>query len=118
MRRIWLPDLCAFPPREARPGTNDVLFTIQTATQVNYDEARIALLSLETGKWRTLFDGGSYARFVPSGHIVYAHAGALMAVPFDQARLQVKGSPVPVRQSLGRRFRRARFGSSSGHRTM
>jgi len=82
------------------PGTNIVLLTIQMATQVTYDDARIALLSLETGKWRTLFDGGSYARFVPSGHIVYAHGGALMAVPFDLPRLQVRGSPVPVQQGV------------------
>jgi serine/threonine protein kinase len=81
------------------PG-NTVLFTIQTTTQITYDDARIALLSLETGKWRTLFEGGSYARYVPSGHIVYAHAGALMAVPFDLARLQVRGSPVPVQQGV------------------
>jgi serine/threonine-protein kinase len=82
------------------PGNKIVLFTIQMATQVNYDEARIALLSLETGKWRTLLEGGSYARFVPSGHIVYARAGALMAVPFDLTRLQLRGSPVPVRQGV------------------
>jgi serine/threonine-protein kinase len=82
------------------PGNNTVLFTIQTTTQITYDDARIALLSLETGKWRTLFEGGSYARYVPSGHIVYAHAGTLMAVPFDLARLQVRGSPVPVQQGV------------------
>jgi serine/threonine protein kinase len=82
------------------PGNNTVLFTIQTTTQITYDDARIALLSLETGKWRTLLAGGSYARYVPSAHIVYAHAGALMAVPFDLARLQVRGSPVPVQQGV------------------
>jgi serine/threonine-protein kinase len=82
------------------PGNNAVLFTIQTTTQITYDDARIALLSLETGKWRTLFEGGSYARHVTSGHIVYARAGALMAVPFDLARLQVRGSPVPVQQGV------------------
>ena len=82
------------------PGNNTVLFTIQTTTQVTYDDARIALLSLKTGKWRTLFEGGSYARYVPSGHIVYAHAGALMAVPFDLSSLQVRGSPAPVRQGV------------------
>ncbi|HEY6945407.1 MAG TPA: protein kinase [Candidatus Acidoferrum sp.] len=82
------------------PGNNNVLFTIQTTTQGTYDDARIALLSLETGKWRTPFEGGSYARYVPSGHIVYAHAGALMAVPFNLSSLQVKGSPAPVQQGV------------------
>lgn len=82
------------------PGNKTVLFTIQTATQVSYDEARIALLSLDTGKWRTLFEGGSYARYVPSGHIVYAHAGTLMAVPFDLNHLQITGSPGLVQDGV------------------
>jgi hypothetical protein len=69
-------------------------------TQASYDEARIAVLSLQTGKWRTILEGGSYARYVASGHIVYAHAGTLMAVPFDVARLQVTGSPVPVQEGV------------------
>lgn len=82
------------------PGNKAVLFTIQLSTQVNYDEARIAVLSLETGKWRTVIEGGSYARYVPSGQIVYAHGGALMAVPFDLLSLQVKGSPAPAQQGV------------------
>jgi serine/threonine protein kinase/Tol biopolymer transport system component len=82
------------------PGNRAVLFTIQMMTQASYDDARVALLSLETGKWRTLFDGGSYARYVPSGHIVYARAGALMAVPFDLARLQVTGPAAPVQDGV------------------
>jgi serine/threonine protein kinase len=82
------------------PGNKGVLFTIQVMSQVSYDEARIALLSPRTGKWQTLLEGGSYARYVPSGHIVYAHSGALMAVPFDLARLQVTGPPAPVQEGV------------------
>lgn len=82
------------------PGNSAVLFTIQMATQVSYDDARIALLSLQTGKWRTLFNGGSYARYVPSGHIVFAHAGTLLAVPFDLANLQVTGPQAPVQEGV------------------
>jgi len=82
------------------PGGKAVLFTIQMATQASYDDARIALLSLETGKWRTVAEGGSYARYVPSGHIVYARGGTLMAVPFDLRRLQVIGTPIPVQDGV------------------
>lgn len=82
------------------PGNRAVLFTIQTTTQVSYDDARIAVLSLETGKWRTLFEGGFYARYVASGHIVYAHAGGLLAVPFDLNRLQPTGLPAPVQEGV------------------
>jgi len=82
------------------PGGKAVLFTIQLATQTTYDESRVAVLSLESGKWRTLLEGGSYARYVPSGHIVYAHSGSLMAAPFDLQHLQVSGKPVPVLEGL------------------
>lgn len=82
------------------PGNNAVLFTIQTATQATYDDAGIAVLSLRTGKWRMLLQGGSYARYVSSGHILYAHAGALLAVPFDLQRLQIVGSPAPVLEGV------------------
>jgi serine/threonine-protein kinase len=82
------------------PGNKALLFTIQVMTQASYDEARIAVLSLETGKWRTLLEGGSYARYVPPGRIVYARAGALMAVPFDVTRLQLAGPPAPVQEGV------------------
>jgi Tol biopolymer transport system component len=82
------------------PGNKAVLFTIQVMAQTSYDDARIAVLPLQTGKWRTLIEGGSYARYVSSGHIVYARAGALMAVPFDLTRLQVTGPPAPVQEGV------------------
>lgn len=82
------------------PGNKAVLFTIQVTTQSSYDDAHIAVLSLQTGKWRTLIEGGSYAHYVPSGHIVYAHAGVLMAVPFDLASLRVTGTPAPAQEGV------------------
>jgi len=82
------------------PGNNAVLFTIQLDTQASFDDARIAVLSLKTGKWRTIIEGGSYARYVSPGYVVYAHAGALMAVPFDVAHLQVTGSPAPAQEGI------------------
>ena len=82
------------------PGNKAVLFTIQLTTQSSYDEARIAVLSLATGKWQTVVDGGSYARYVAGGEIVYAHAGTLMAVPFDLAKLQVTSPAAPVQEGV------------------
>ena len=82
------------------PGGKYVLFTIQAGTGSSYDDARIAVLSLETGKWRTLLMGGSYARYVPPAHVVYAHAGSLMAVVFDLSRMEMRGAPVPVQEGV------------------
>ena len=82
------------------PDGKNVIFTMQVASGSSFDEARIAVLSLETDKWRTLLTGGSYARYVPPGHIVYAHAGSLMAVPFDLSRIELRGAPVPVQEGV------------------
>jgi len=40
--------------------------------------------------------GGRDARYVETGHLVYARSGTLLAVPFDLARLEVTGGPVPL----------------------
>jgi len=54
------------------------------------------------GERRNLVRGpaGEAPKYVPSGHVVYAQAGTLMAVPFDSARVQVTGDAVPVVQGV------------------
>ena len=80
---------------EMLPGGRAVLFTI-TALTGGLDAAQVAVLDLQTGMRRVLVRGGSHAHYVPSGHLVYAAAGTLRAVPFDLARLETRGTPVPV----------------------
>ena len=80
------------------PGGKAALFTIWTSTR--FDDARIGLVSLKTGERRVLIEGGAYARYVPSGHLVYARSGGLLAVPFDLARLQVTGPPVSILEDV------------------
>lgn len=40
--------------------------------------------------------GGSHAHFAPSGHLVYGAVGTLLAVAFELARMETRGTPVPV----------------------
>ena len=80
---------------EMLPGGRAVLFTI-TALTGGLDAAQVAVLDLQTGTRTVLVRGGSHAHYVPSGHLVYAAAGTLRAVPFDLARLETRGTPVPV----------------------
>ena len=40
--------------------------------------------------------GGSHAHYVTTGHLVYGAGGTLRAVAFDLARLETRGTPVPV----------------------
>ena len=80
---------------ELLPGGRAVLFTI-TAVTGGLDAAQVAVLDLQTGTRKILVRGGSHAHYVSSGHLVYAAAGTLRAVPFDLARLETRGTPVPV----------------------
>lgn len=83
----------AFYP-EFLPGGKAVLISIKGFH--NPDYGVIALLSLPTGERRVLLEGGTNPRYAASGHIVFARSGAIMAVPFDLARLEVTGSPVTL----------------------
>jgi len=82
------------------PDGDSVLLTVATADVDNWDDARIELLSLRTGKRRVLIEGGTCARYVRSGYIVYARKGRLLAVPFALDRLQVLGPPVVVLENV------------------
>jgi eukaryotic-like serine/threonine-protein kinase len=77
------------------PGGHAVLFTITAATG-GLDASQVAVLDLRTGTQKILVRGGSQAQYLPSGHLVYAAAGALRAVAFDLARLEAIGAPIPV----------------------
>ena len=79
------------------PNGNDVLFTI-TGGGTNPD--RIAVLSLDSGEYRTVVETGYYGRYVPSGHIIYAVGGTLMAVPFDLGSLEATGFAAPVLENV------------------
>ena len=65
-------------------------------TGTGYDDADIDVLSLRTGKLKTVARGGYFGRYLPSGHIVYVHQGTLFAVPFDSGRMETRGSALPV----------------------
>ena len=82
------------------PGGKAILFTL--AGSSNWDEARIVAQSLDTGERRVLIEGGSDARYLPTGHIVYALGPTLFAVPFDVRSLELTGGPVSVLDEVRR----------------
>jgi len=75
------------------PGGKALLFTSVTT---GWDTANILLRSLDGGEPRVLIQGGTDARYVNTGHILYMKLGTLMAVPFDIASLQITGPPVAL----------------------
>ena len=84
---------------------SSLLFSIAKRTNVDidrWDAAQVVVQSLETGVRKTLIEGGTDARYVPTGHIVYASRGNLFAVPFDLSKLEVTGGAVPVVEGVRR----------------
>ena len=65
-------------------------------------DTHIVVVSLKTGARRTIVEHGSDARYIPTGHIVYAEGDALLAVRFDLGRQQVIGDSFPVVQGVRR----------------
>lgn len=89
-RNHWWPEFL--------PDGRAVLFTI---VRGGSDQDReIAVLDLETDEYAVLIPGGSYPRYASTGHIVYGAESTLRAVPFDLARLEVTGDPVPVLEGV------------------
>ncbi len=81
------------------PGGRAVLFTSQTVS-LDFDQANIEVLNLETKERRVLQRGGSYGRYLPTGHLVFVQGGTLFAVAMDPDTLRVQGSPVPVLEDV------------------
>ena len=78
------------------PGGKAIIFTVVTAGMESYNDARVELHVLGTTQRKILVQGGFGARYSPSGHIVYANAGSLYAVPFDVKSLETTGLPIKV----------------------
>src|SRR5262245_13169945 len=92
----------AFGP-QILPGGKVVLFTLAKAAGVDrWDKAQIVVQTLGSNDRKVLIDGGSDARFIPTGHIVYGLAGTLFAVPFDLRKLDVFGGRVPIVEGVSR----------------
>ena len=77
------------------PGGKAIIFTIETSGKT-FDEATIVAQVLESGQRKVLIEGGTFARYLRTGHLLFARSDALFAVKFDPERLLVSGSPVQV----------------------
>jgi serine/threonine-protein kinase len=76
------------------PNGKAALFTIWRG---DYKNVSIGVVDLGTGITRKLFDGGTSAHYVQSGHIVFAGIDeSLSAVPFNLSQLEVMGPTVQI----------------------
>ena len=79
---------------EALPGGQAILYTI--LTEGGLDASQIAVLDLTNGTSRVVLRGGSHGTYVPTGHLLYGTGGNVLAVAFDLATREPRGTPMPV----------------------
>jgi len=76
------------------PGGKGVLFTANSTA--GSDNANLVVQAMPKGPRKVVHRGGSYGRYLASGHLAFAHQGALFVAPFDLDRLEETGAPVRV----------------------
>ncbi len=69
------------------PGGRSVLFTVADA-----DSFFVAVLSRESNQWHRVLDNAESARYVSTGHLVFAPSGALHAISFELDGLETSGA--------------------------
>jgi len=99
------------------PESSWVLYTVRGSESSAY-RARIDAFDLENETAKTLVTEAYYARYAPSGHIVFMREGDLWAVAFDKDRMEVIGDAVLMEPGIehNSRFSNATFGFSDGGR--
>ena len=94
------------------PGGDWVLFSSGTRGKVQ--SWNVVVQSLEMGERRVLQQSGYFARYLPTGHLVFMREATLFAAAFDPNRLELIGTPVPILEGIWSRpgFSNAQFAFS------
>jgi Tol biopolymer transport system component len=61
---------------------------------------RVEVVDVETGQRTVVHEGGTYARYSASGHLLYLNNRTLFAAPFDLAAQKMTALPAPVLQDI------------------
>jgi serine/threonine-protein kinase len=80
------------------PGGDLVLFTVYHLAR--YDNSDVEIVSLKTKQRKFIYHGAFFARYLPSGHLVYMHQNTLFGVPFDLRHLKLSGDPQALIQGI------------------
>ena len=78
------------------PDGSALLFVVRDTLQQG---DRIFVQDLETEDRQFLIEG-TFPRYVPSGHLLFAREGAVWAMPFDIGQLKVTGDAVPAMEGV------------------
>jgi serine/threonine-protein kinase len=77
------------------PNGKWVLYTVWTGSHFHVEAA-----SIESGERKVLLEDGFFARYSPTGHLIFARDDNVFAVRFDERGLEILGSPVLVLEGV------------------
>lgn len=89
----------------ARPladGATILMSVARGSAMDRWDLGQVVAHNLRTGERKVLVEGGSDPRLLPGGYLAYAHRGVVYAAAFDEDRLAITGSPVPILEGVRR----------------
>lgn len=79
-------------------GGKQVLYV--AFADANRNEGLIKIVDLETGKSEIVHRGGTFPRYVATGHLLFWREATVFGAPFDVERKKLTGIPVPVIQGV------------------
>jgi serine/threonine-protein kinase len=77
------------------PGGKFALFSVYQQTP-NVDTVNLEAISLADAKRKVVKRGGTFPRYLPSGHLMYVDKSTLFAIPFNPDKLETSGNAVPI----------------------
>ena len=92
---LLIPDGKFYSP-QILPGGRAVLFSLTPFGRT----PSLGVVSLDTGQQSILVDGGSQGHYLPTGHLIYAQGGSVLAAPFDLDSLELRGPGIPAVDGL------------------
>ncbi|HKS06792.1 MAG TPA: protein kinase [Gemmatimonadaceae bacterium] len=93
---VWAhPQLTGAVPTPL-PGNNGILFARCTGPAICETWA----VGFDGDTARQVMSAAAFGQYSPTGHLVYAQGGRLLAVEFDPVRKEIRGTPVPLFDSV------------------
>lgn len=77
---------------EFLPDNETVLYTVGTVGE--WSEAEIVAQTLGNAQRTTILKGGTNPRYLTSGHVAYAHDGAIWIASFNPGSRSIRGAPI------------------------
>jgi eukaryotic-like serine/threonine-protein kinase len=78
------------------PDGKTLIFTVKPNNITSFDDAVIEGQEIGSSKRTILVRGGSFGRYVPSGHLVFVRGNNIYAAEFDLGTLALKGAPTAI----------------------